>query len=219
MMRARAPIRRASGGGPMGFLRQLFGLSRDEVWAQLAREINAGFEAGGMFGTTVVRAQTRHWVVTLDTYTVSTGNAAVTYTRLRAPYVNRDDFRFRVRRKGLFGGVAEALGAKDVEVGIPIFDDTFVIKGNDVDKLRLLFHNYRIRDLLEAQPEVLFEVKDDEGWFGASFPEGVDELSFVACGVITDLDRLKGLFALFAETLDELCRLGSAYENGPGVSV
>jgi hypothetical protein len=33
-------------------------------------------------------------------------------------------------------------------------------------------------------------------------------------GVIKDLDRLKALYELFAETLDGLCRMGSAYETG-----
>jgi len=33
------------------------------------------------------------------------------------------------------------------------------------------------------------------------------------------VDRLKQLFDLFAETLDELCRLGSAYEKNPGVTL
>jgi hypothetical protein len=197
----------------------MFGPSRDEVWAQLAEEINASFDAGGLIGTAVVRAQTRNWIVTLDTYTVSTGKSSATFTRLRAPYVNRDGFQFRVFRKGLFSGLAKALGRQDLEVGVPVFDDAFVVQANDVDAVRRLLHNYRVRDLLEAQPEVLFEVKDDEGWFGASFPEGVDELYFVAHGVITDLDRLRNLFALFAETLDELCRMGSAYEDDPDVVV
>jgi len=32
-------------------------------------------------------------------------------------------------------------------------------------------------------------------------------------GVIKDVERLKQLFELFAETLDHLCRIGSAYER------
>jgi hypothetical protein len=34
-------------------------------------------------------------------------------------------------------------------------------------------------------------------------------------GVIKDVDRLKSLFDLFAETLDTLCVIGSAYETPP----
>jgi hypothetical protein len=32
-----------------------------------------------------------------------------------------------------------------------------------------------------------------------------------------DAERLKLLFDLFAETLDRLCRIGSAYEDAPAV--
>jgi len=31
-------------------------------------------------------------------------------------------------------------------------------------------------------------VKDDEGWFGRSFPEGVDELYFQVPGVINSME-------------------------------
>jgi hypothetical protein len=62
-------------------------------------------------------------------------------------------------------------------------------------------------------------VKDDEGWFGPTFPDGVDELVFVALGVIKDVERLRRLYELFSTTLDALCRMGSAYDTNPGVSV
>ena len=64
-------------------------------------------------------------------------------------------------------------------------------------------------------------MKDDENrfWSGQNFPPDVDELHFQVTGVIKDVDRLKQLFALFAETLDELCRMGSAYERSPGVTL
>jgi hypothetical protein len=60
-------------------------------------------------------------------------------------------------------------------------------------------------------------VKDDEGWFGAAFPEGVDELYFSAHGVIKDVNQLRQLYLLFAEVLDQLCRMGSAYKKDPGI--
>jgi hypothetical protein len=64
-------------------------------------------------------------------------------------------------------------------------------------------------------------VKDDENkfWGGQGFPSNVDELYFQVTGVIKDVGRLKQLFDLFAETLDELCRMGSAYEQNPGVTL
>ena len=108
---------------------------------------------------------------------------------------------------------------QDVEVGYEEFDEDFIIKGNDEGKLRQLFANEKIRGLISGQKDINFSVKDDEGWFGPDFPDGVDELRFVVTGVIKDVERLKQLYELFSTTLDELCRMGSAYETNPGVNV
>ena len=110
---------------------------------------------------------------------------------------------------------------QDITVGYPQFDADFVIKGNDEWKLRRLFASEKIRDLISAQPDIHFSVRDDDGqfWAGRNLPPGVDELYFQAVGVIKDIARLKLLYDLFSETLDELCRMGSANENNPGVKL
>jgi hypothetical protein len=85
--------------------------------------------------------------------------------------------------------------------------------------VRALFSNPKIRELIARQPAIHLEVKDDEGWFGPNFPDGVDELAFVVVGVIKDIERLKLLYELFAETLEQLCKIGAAYEHAPDVAL
>lgn len=194
-------------------LRKLFGPSQDEVWRQLATELGATYTDGGMWQNGKIVAHVAAWTVTLDTYTISTGKSSITYTRMRAPYVNPDGFRFTIYRAGMFSGLGRALGMQDIEVGYPGFDRDYVIKGTDGAKVRDLFAYEPIRKLLREQPEVYFEVKDDEGWFSQKFPEGVDELYFQAHGVINDVARLKALYELFAATLHRLTQIGSAYED------
>jgi hypothetical protein len=200
----------------MGLLRQLFGPSQDEIWRQLCSEIGAQYVEGGFWKGNKVQAHHGQWTVTLDTFTTTDteNNTSTTYTRLRAPYVNKDGFRFTIYRKSIFSGLGKLLGMQDVEVGRPEFDEAFIIKGTDEKKLRALFANERIRRLIEMQPYIHLSVKDDEGWFGTHFPEGVDELYFES-GYINDVDRLKSLYYLFAEILNHLCHIGSAYENDP----
>jgi hypothetical protein len=108
---------------------------------------------------------------------------------------------------------------QDIEIGDPPFDDDFIIKSNDESRVRELLAKPRIRELIAGQKDIQFTVKDDEGYFGPHFPEDVDELHFQVMGVIKDIDRLKLLYELFAETLDELCRIGSAREDAPDVKV
>jgi hypothetical protein len=203
----------------MGGLRTWFGPSRKEIWQQFCAQTGSNFVEGGFWKSDKVEAAHNQWTVTLDLFVVSTGKSSVTYTRMRAPYVNSDSFRFTIYRKGIFTEIGKWFGMQDVTVGYEDFDRDFVIKGNDEQKLRKLFSSQKIRDLIAAQPDISFAVKDDEGFWSKNFPEEVDELYFQVVGVIKDVERLKLLYDLFAETLDELFRMGSAYEQAPPVKL
>lgn len=203
----------------MGVLRRIFGPSKAEVWRQVSEQIGGEYDSGGFFKSDTLKASDGEWTITLDTYVVSTGKTTIPYTRIRAPYVNPDDFRFNVYRKSIFTPLGKLMGMQDVEVGHAEFDEEFVIKGTDEHKLQALFNNATIRSLIEAQKSINFSVKDSEGWFGKTFPDNVDELHFVVTGIIKDPERLKLLFDLFSETLDELCRMGSAYDGHPQVTL
>lgn len=202
----------------MGVLKKIFGPSQEEVWQQLCTEIGAEFVKGGFWKGNKVQARVAEWTVTLDAYTVSTGHSHVTYTRIRAPYINMDGFRFTVYRKSLFSNLGKLLGMQDIETGDAEFDRDFIVKSNHEAKALALFANEKIRRLIQAQPSIHLEVKDDEGWFGISYPQGVDELLFQVAGIIKDVERLKALYALFAEVLNHLCHIGSAYETDPRIA-
>ena len=201
----------------MGILRELFGPSQQEIWRQLCAETGANYVEGGFWKGDKVQASHGAWTITLDTYTVSSGKHSTTYTRLRAPYVNPEGFRFTVYWSGFFSDVAKWFGMQDVEVGYADFDRDFIIKGTDEMRLRQLFAEPRIRELIALQPQIHFTVRDSEGFWGPQFPPDTDELLFMVVGVIRDVERLKQLFELFSATLEQLCRIGSAYERAPGV--
>lgn len=202
----------------MGFLEALFGPSKDEVWAQLCTQIGGQMVDGGWRGDKV-QARVKNWLLTLDTYTVSSDKHSTTYTRLRAPFLNQDGFRFNIYRAGLATELAKFFGMQDLEIGDPFFDQAFVVQSNSEAKVRALLANPRIRELLHAQPSISkFTIKDDEGWFTTSgYPEGVDVLYFQVVGVVKDVARLKLLYELFAEVLNHLCHLDSAYLEDVGL--
>jgi hypothetical protein len=158
-------------------------------------------------------------MITLDSYTVYAQHSCVTYTRMRAPYVNPEGLRFTIYRKGIFSELGKLLGMQDIVVGDPKFDEAFIIKGNDEGKVCGLFANPKIRQMIQDQPKIRLDVKDSEGWFGPTFPEDVDELHFQVVEVIKDIERLKALLDLFAAVLDQLCWIGSAYTQEPGVEL
>ncbi len=50
----------------MGFLRQLFGPSREEIWRQLSSEIGAEYVKGGFWKGDKVQVHHGQWTITLD---------------------------------------------------------------------------------------------------------------------------------------------------------
>jgi hypothetical protein len=191
-------------------MRKWLGPNRDEIWRQLSAAIGANYVESSFLKGSKVEAVHKDWVVTLDTYVVPAGKTYIPCTRMRAPFVNPSGFRFTVYRKSIFSGIATRLGMQDIEVGDDAFDRDFVVKSTDESRVRTLLASPRLRELIALQPEIHLSVKDDEGWFATRFPDGVDELYFSVAGIIKDIDRLKRLFDLFAETLDALVDLGAA---------
>jgi hypothetical protein len=203
-----------------GVLRKLFGPSQNEIWQHVAAGVGGQFDPTRWTGRGgKVTVEVGEWTLTLDTYTVSNGKSSTTFTRMRAPYVNRDGFRFVIYRAGLFTPLGKMLGMQDIEIGQPPFDRDFVLKSSNPPQLRRILADPALRQMISAHPRIQLEVKDDEGWFGAKFPDGVDELCFTSLGVIKDIELLHNLFDLFAHALNRLCHIGSAYEDDPGIEL
>lgn len=200
-----------------GKRKSIFGASKDEIWEQIATDIGGEFIEGGFWGKDVLIYKHGEWQILLDTYVISTGTSSYPLTRMRAPFVNKDGLYFKISRKGFFSAIGKFFGMQDIEIGDSFFDDQFIIKGNDAEKIKLLLADGNIKDLCQRQPRIELRIKDDEGRFGPDFPEGVDELYFECVGVIKETSLLKSLFALFCLILERLVRLDSAYEDDPQV--
>lgn len=126
----------------------------------------------------------RDWTVTLDTYTVSHNDLTTTFTRIRAPHMNLDNFRFTIYRRSVFSSLGKFFGMQDIETGDRDFDEAFIIKSNDEGKVRRLFQMAQLWKMVDSHPQIYLTVKEDEGWFGAGFPKGVDDLYFQVASVI-----------------------------------
>ena len=203
--------------------KSIFGPSKDEIWTQIATDIGGEFIDGGFWGKDVLIYKHGEWQILLDTYTVTTSTGttttSTTYTRMRAPFINKDGLYFKISREGFFSSIGKFFGMQDIEIEDPFFDKQFVIKGNDPEKINLLLADDRIKELCQTQPRIYLSIKDDEGWFGTDFPEGVDELYFQCVGIIKETERLKALFGLFCLILQRLVQIDSAYKDDPQVTL
>ena len=144
-------------------------------------------------------------------------------TRIRAPYVARDTFSFSIKRLrarltdgALLRGMAKLTRRNTVEPGDLGFDRDFLITANDTAKVRALLADSRVRGLVQAQPSIDISAARP-GWrlFKRGGSQQLSILRFEEEGVITDVQRLKSLFELFQETLDQLCQIGSALAEEP----
>lgn len=205
----------------MSIRRSIFGPSKDEIWRQIASDIAGEFIDGGFWGENAVTYNHGEWRIILDTRTETTYSGTmmmtVQYTRMRAPFVNRDGLYFDISLEGFLSSIGRLFGMRDIVIGDRFFDDRFLIKGNSPEKIKLLLADERIRELIRKQPKVHLRIKDDEGIFGADFPDGVDELYFECAGVIKEAEALKDLFELFCRILERLVQIDSAYEDDPKV--
>jgi hypothetical protein len=188
----------------------LFGLDTGRLWRQLAKDIGGTFVAD-FWRDNRVRWQHRQWTVVLDIHHYGKGQRD---TRVRTSFLTRDNFWFTIYPRGLLSTAGKWLGMQDIEVGHSRFDDEFIIKGSDPAKVCALFANPQIRFLIESLPAIHFSITDhDHSFWG--LPPGVDELCLTTPDDIRDLVQLKMLFELFAETLDELERLGTLLPEVP----
>lgn len=197
----------------MASQRERFAHQENALWKQLSDELG---------GTLTDKKGTRHdkvvakvgaWVVTLDIHSEAGYQSEHLYTRLRAPFVNPDGLRFDVSHQTIFANIGKLVGMQDIKVEHEPFDKMFLIQGSDPDKIKSLFDDDKLRELVKTEPDIHLQVRDAGSWFEDYYPDNVDELVLEVQGEVKDMDRLKRLFDLFACVMDGMCGLGSAYET------
>lgn len=148
--------------------------------------------------------------VVVDRYTVSTGNANVTYTRARGAFDAQVPFRCKVWKEGFFSRVGKKLGMQDLKVGRPTLDRDFVVQSDGPGHARSLLAGSRVGELLERDPKLQYEVKKRKQ--SRKDPDDAPDAEVVVqiAEVVRDGDRLDIMLALCRETLDAVVRIGVA---------
>ncbi|CAM2005631.1 hypothetical protein [Acanthopleuribacter pedis] len=200
-------------------LRNIFGPSRAEIWSQIAEDIGGDFIDGGFWKRHQLHYDHEQWTILLDTFMVSTGKTTIPFTRMRAPFLNKDQFTFKITQEGFMGSVSKFFGAQDIEIGDDFFDNQFIIQSNDRFKIKRLLNDQPLKTLIQNQPNIFLELREDQGNFRNRFPEGVNELYFQCRGIIKDKQVLKDLFDIFSIILSRLVQIDSAYEDDPNIVI
>lgn len=199
--------------------RDYFRQHQEEVWQQIAKILGGEFIDKHDLKNDKVIAKVEGWTITLDMGVDAGLRHEHSYLRLRAPYHNVDGFNFACYHATIFDRIGELFGAQDYKTGFPDFDSTFMLKTNNEHKAKQMFSNPVLRKLLLAHPEVYVHVRDDDGWFADDFPEDVDELLLRVETVPDTVNDLMSYYEIFAEALNTLCHIGSAYEDDPHIDL
>lgn len=148
--------------------------------------------------------------IVVDTYTVSTGNSSVTYTRARGFYHVQVPLRCKVWKEGFFSRIGKSFGMQDIQVGRPTLDRDFVIQSDSPGHARSLLAGSRVGELLERDPKLQYQMQKRKR--SKKEPEDAPDGEVVVriAEVVTDGDRLDTMLALCRETLDAVVRIGVA---------
>lgn len=199
--------------------RSNFNNSKDQIWSHLAEQLNVNLDKDKFHVHDVLRYSSGEWEITLDQYYVNTATQKNAFTRMRAPFVNKDGLQFEIYKESLASSIAKIFGMQDIEIGDTFFDDNFIIKGNNEEKIKILLNDKKLMELIEVLPDLSFQIREDDGWFSEKFPNGVNELYFLCEGEIKDEAMLKNLFEIFSITLERLVEIDSAYETNPHIKL
>lgn len=198
---------------------------RDQNWRQLADELNAKYIEGQ---PPKIQLGYKHWTITLDLISIISRpgrNTSVnTYTRLCAPYVDKDGFQFLVYKEGfLWTGAPPTFRKMDeFKTGATVSDDSLSVRATNPATAQTLLANSKIHDCISQQFPTLYRLDtihellyNKTTVHDETLPEGVNEVYLDVNGWITDIDQIKSMFELAEEMLDQLCVLGSATDENP----
>jgi hypothetical protein len=184
-------------------------MDRREAWQEVARSVGGTFEQGKRSSADTVAIGHGPWTITLDTYTVHTGQVAITYTRAKALFIGQGDPNLLVRKRNFFDTILENVGFGGVAPGDRAFAARYVVKGHPEARLRSLLTTGLIAALL-ADSSLTVAVKKAPRKYRKVHGPQACQAAVYTTGVITEPNRIVGLITVARETLSALEVAGMA---------
>lgn len=103
---------------------------RAQVWAAVAAQLGLAIQGEGMVGALAGQR------VAMRKEQRSHGKSSVTYTVYEAYVSPPFDLGLSIREKNLLSGVAALFGQQDVATGNAVFDDQFLVQGDEPARIR-----------------------------------------------------------------------------------
>jgi hypothetical protein len=185
----------------------------DEMWDRLSQELGGEFVDRRGWRYDKIKVREGEWTVTIDLHSHAGYKSEALFTRIRVPFVNEEKLHFKIFHQGLLDTIGAKLGVQDIIIGHDEFDRTFMIQGDDEEKVKALLSDDDLKADMLAEPDLHLTLRDSGDAFTEEFPDGVDELVLEVANEVTDKQRLKKLYDIVARTLHYLCHHDGAYER------
>lgn len=136
------------------------------------------------------------------------------HTTIETCYTPADDFKFAIHPEKWTDGFQKMLGMQDIIIGHEEFDKSFIIKGNDEQRVKDLFSDAALRRLILDEPttQLWAHVENSEKAPAAKALRGASNRSAImrVKGAVDDFERLKSFYNLKYRLLKSLQRIGAA---------
>lgn len=136
------------------------------------------------------------------------------HTTIEAAYTPADDFKFAIHPEKWTDGFSKMLGMQDIIIGHDEFDKSFIIKGNDEQRVKDLLSDAALRRLILDEPttQLWAHCENTEKAPAAKALRGAANRSCImrVKGAVDDFERLKAFYNLKHRLLKSLQRIGAA---------
>ncbi|WP_026463040.1 hypothetical protein [Adhaeribacter aquaticus] len=177
--------------------KEISGHNEDDVWSQIEADLSQQEDLLQYRAVIHQQNKTIHLDIDIDLGGGFEGGYATTI--FSAPFTNRSGFRFAVHEESFFDDLGKMLGMQDISIGYPHFDDKLIIKTNDESRVRTLFTDDNIREVLLSLSDFTFEIVLPENTGDETSDDS--RLELIIEEGITDPVRLRQLYRIFFSTL------------------
>ncbi|MGB0849965.1 MAG: hypothetical protein ACPGTP_01855 [Bacteroidia bacterium] len=186
--------------------------SEPAIWEAAANKIGGTFILGNWLTSNKIEytyhsvSYDHKWKIVLDKYSSNDENS-ITYHRVQTVFLSKDGLECRLYPNRLLSSILKTIGFQDIEIGDQRFDQKFMIKGNDIEKIKILFHSKPIRDCLVTESDFLLSIEDHISLYK---PKNKSRIYFQTSHRLLTTARIVKIFKLYCLLLDRLAGLGSA---------
>ena len=189
-------------------------MKQREAWKLFSDELGGEYLESKHFKMPRVVLPYKNFNICLDTYVVSTGQSTITYTRMRAVFINKEEFAFKTYKEGFFAKIGKALGMPDIEIGDVQVDNKLIIKGDNEYLIKDLLSKEDIKNNLISIKKINLNV-EKKSFEDNSHMYRESVLNQTITGVVKDVELLKSWYQLLASVLDGMIELNITEDTAP----